>query len=476
LKEQESDVIELLSEDFGDDGRYQDIQNPVATTWLISFQQVRRLNPLAADYLSFMASVNPRDIPQSLLPAATSRKKKMDAIGLLKAFSFVSEQAINNALSLHRLVHLSTRNWLRGQQQFDLQIQKTASHLNQVFPDNDYQNQKVWREFLPHALSLIDESYFQKRRKNYTRLVQNVGRCLRTDGRYSEAAVLFEDIVEVQQRARGHDDAITLTSMSDLALPYRHQGRWKEAEELQVQVMEVRGRVLGLEHPSTLTSMGNLASTYRNQGRWKEAEELEVQVMGVRGQALGPEHPDTLTSMGNLASTYRNQGRWKEAEELEVQVMEIRGRVLGPEHPYTLITMANLAHALYSQERIREAVMLMEYCVRLCGRLLGSSHPHAISSARSLNSWKEMAESSTSQHQATVQTETTQSIDDITQHSCSPDLVSTEAVENGESPNSPRGPLQPPTPLSALLKTHPLLLVSRAGSSSRRGHDLHEVD
>ncbi|CEL10496.1 Putative Pfs, NACHT, and Ankyrin domain protein (AFU_orthologue; AFUA_7G06290) [Aspergillus calidoustus] len=92
LKEQESDVIELLSEDFGDDGRYQDIQNPVATTWLISFQQVQRLNPLAADYLSFMACINPRDIPQSLLPDAPSKKKKFDAVGLLKAFSFCTSR------------------------------------------------------------------------------------------------------------------------------------------------------------------------------------------------------------------------------------------------------------------------------------------------------------------------------------------------------------------------------------------------
>ncbi|KAL3440344.1 nucleoside phosphorylase domain-containing protein [Aspergillus insuetus] len=92
LKEQESDVIELLSEDFGDDGRYQDIQNPVATTWLISFQQVQRLEPLAADYLSFMACINPRDIPRSLLPEAPSPKKKFDAVGLLKAFSFCTSQ------------------------------------------------------------------------------------------------------------------------------------------------------------------------------------------------------------------------------------------------------------------------------------------------------------------------------------------------------------------------------------------------
>ncbi|KAL4949897.1 hypothetical protein BDW69DRAFT_197724 [Aspergillus filifer] len=179
LKEQESDVIDLLSEDFGDDYRYHDTQNPIATTWLISFQQIKRVNPLAATYLSFMACINPRDIPQSLLPEAPSTKKRIDAIGLLKAFSFVTEQSKDHALSLHRLVHLSTRNWLRREQQFGLQIQKTANHLNQVFPDNDHKNQKVWREYLPHALSLINESDFQRERHNYTGLVQNVGRCLR---------------------------------------------------------------------------------------------------------------------------------------------------------------------------------------------------------------------------------------------------------------------------------------------------------
>ncbi|KAL4862739.1 hypothetical protein BDV12DRAFT_39188 [Aspergillus spectabilis] len=338
LKEQESDVIALLSEDFGDDGRYQEIQNPIATTWLVSFQQVQRLNPQAADYLSFMACINPRDIPQSLLPEATSRKKKIDAIGLLKAFSFVSEQVKDHALSLHRLVHLSTRNWLRRQQQFSLQIQKTADHLNKVFPNNDHKNQKIWREYLPHALSLVGECHFQKEREKHGRLIQNIGRCLRTDGRYYEAAALFEDIVELQKSERGDDDPSALASMADLAWTYWNQGRWKEAEELGIQVVEVSSRSLGPEHSDTLISMSILASTYSNQGRWEKAEVLEVQVMEAYSRVLGPEHPNTLSSMANLASTYWNQGRWKEAEELEVQVIEVSSRVLGSEHPDTLTT------------------------------------------------------------------------------------------------------------------------------------------
>jgi len=40
LDEQEQDVVDLLSEDFKGDGRYKDMKNPVATTWLISFHQI----------------------------------------------------------------------------------------------------------------------------------------------------------------------------------------------------------------------------------------------------------------------------------------------------------------------------------------------------------------------------------------------------------------------------------------------------
>ena len=118
LDEQEEEVIDLLSEDFEDDGRYQNINNPVATTWLISFDQLRRRDQLAADYLSFMACIEPKDIPLSpcLLPPGASRKKEIDAIGILTAYSFVNKRAADECLDLHRLVHLATRNWLRKEE------------------------------------------------------------------------------------------------------------------------------------------------------------------------------------------------------------------------------------------------------------------------------------------------------------------------------------------------------------------------
>ncbi|KAF1809666.1 HET-domain-containing protein [Eremomyces bilateralis CBS 781.70] len=350
LVEQEEEVIDLLSEEFEDDGRYRDIKNPVATTWLISFDQIRRRDRLAADYLSFMACVEPKDIPQSLLPPGASRKKEVEAIGTLTAYSFVNRRPADEYLDLHRLVHLATRNWLRKEELLAQLTEKTIMRLEEVFPDDNHENRSVWRAYLPHARYMLGSNLVDKDWKPRMDLMWRYGMCLYKDG------------------------------------------RWNEAEEPINQVFDMEKRVLGAEHPSTLTSMANLASTYRNQGRWKEAEELEVQVMETRKRVLGAEHPDTLSSMANLAmanlaSTFSNQGRWNEAEELEVQVMETRKKVLGAKHPDTLTSMNNLAFTWKAQGRDPEAIGLMTECTRFRERVIGATHPHFISSSKILADW-----------------------------------------------------------------------------------------
>jgi hypothetical protein len=111
--DQEENVIDVFSEEFKDDWRYDNLKNPIAMTWLISFEQIWRRDPLAADYLLFIACIDPKDIPQSLLPAGASQKREIDAIGTLKAYLFIIKQAADQVLDLHWLVYLTTRNWLQ---------------------------------------------------------------------------------------------------------------------------------------------------------------------------------------------------------------------------------------------------------------------------------------------------------------------------------------------------------------------------
>ncbi|KAI2618459.1 hypothetical protein GGR54DRAFT_156526 [Hypoxylon sp. NC1633] len=219
-------------------------------------------------------------------------------------------------------------------------------------------------------------------------IASTLGLVYRGEGRWTQAEMLFVQVMETRKTKLGADHPDTLSSMAELALTYWDQGRWNEAEKLEVKVTEIRGAKLGADHPDTLISMNNLASTYKAQGRWNEAEKLQMQVMETRKMKLGADHPNTLISMNNLASTYWNQGRWNEAEKLEMQVMETRKTKLGADHPGTLMSVANLAFTWKSQGRDDEAIELMDQCVQ--GRLLvlPTGHPDTEASLSALHLWR----------------------------------------------------------------------------------------
>jgi tetratricopeptide (TPR) repeat protein len=381
LQEQEQDAIQLLSEDFRDPGRYKDIQNPVITTWLISFKQIQHQNQLAADYLSFMACTNPRNIPLSLLPFQTTKKQRFDALGLLDAYSFTNSQD-NADISLHRLVYIATRNWLKENGLFSHWVCRVADHMGSIFPNSDHTNRQLWRKYLPHALVLIQEDEFMKQHDRYIDLISKIADCLFSDGRFLEAENLYKELLE--KEINGPDDASILSSAVRLAITYQNQGRWDEAGKLLVVVLEAYMTGLGTEHLDTLTIMANLASNYRGQGQWSDAEKLEVQVLEKYKIVLGAENPFTLTIMANLASTYRGQERWNDAEKLEVQVLETSKTVLGDKHPITLISMDNLASTYRNQGRLNEAEKLFIRVLETSKIVLGDEHPGTLNNIANL--------------------------------------------------------------------------------------------
>ncbi|KAL9027364.1 MAG: hypothetical protein Q9196_004100 [Gyalolechia fulgens] len=425
---QEQEIIELLTEDFEDDARYSDMKNPVATTWLISFRQIQKCDSLAAEYMSFMACIDHKDVPQLLLPPGPSRKKEMDSIGTLSAYSFITKRSEDLALDLHRLVHLTVRNWLRNQGMLAEWTRRAVARLGEVFPDHEHRNRAVWRMYLPHARYALQSNLIAEDDAIRIDLEWKIAMCYYSDGRFDEAETFFREVmefrtimlgaehpdtlksivklaltyheqsrfreskvlglraVEAQKRVLGEEDPETLSTMSHLAMTYTNLSQWKEAEELELQTMELRMRVLGGEHPETLVGMSNLVYLYNCQGWWKQAEELGKQVTSARKKVLGVEHPDTLLSIGNLAHTYNNQGRYQDAEELLVQVMNIRISVLGKTHPQTLSGMSNLAVSYHNQGRLDEAEALQAQVVAARKVLLGPEHFSTLTSMAHLSS------------------------------------------------------------------------------------------
>ncbi|KAL9080970.1 MAG: hypothetical protein Q9157_000380 [Trypethelium eluteriae] len=329
LREQEEAVIELLSEAFEDDWRYPWMKNPVATTWLISFEQIRRRDALAADYLSFIACIDRKDIPQSLLPAGSSRRQELEAIGTLRAYSFITRREQAAVFDLHRLVHLATRSWLREEGELSHWTKVAITRLDDVFPNNEYQKRAQWRILLQHASYALQSGLVSPNDNRKLSLACKYGMSMFKDGRYSEAEAPLQEVVQVRESMLGKEHPDTLDSMYSLALILGYKGLFQDAEELGIQVIEARRRLLGSYHLDVLTVAAKIVLLHAVQGKWNEAERLEEQTTRHCLQVLGAEHAVTLECIQNLAITYMRQGRWKEAEQLIMRVTEARARGLG---------------------------------------------------------------------------------------------------------------------------------------------------
>ncbi|KAJ5508235.1 hypothetical protein N7527_010378 [Penicillium freii] len=386
LEEQEEDVLELLSEDFEDQWRYSAIKNPVLITWLISFNQVRQLNTLAANYLSFMACIHPKKIPFSLLPSASSRKARTDALGLLHAYSFVEYQNGSQMVSLHRLVHIATRNWLRSEGSLNHYILEASSRVNEVLPDSDPQNRMLWRELLPHAQVILNQNECHLNHEEREELLEKVGLCLQSDGRDRDAEPLLLELIAKKKERPGTENGELLSCSASLAATYRNRGKWKDAEKLGTHVMEESMKVFGVEHPRTAATMADLSSTYSKLGRWKEAKELDLKILHIREKVLGSDHPDTVTTLADLASSYWYEGQREKAERLEIQVLETRKRILSPDHPDTLDAMARYASTLSSRGQYNEAEDLLIHIAGVQKGSMGLEHPDTISTLAELGS------------------------------------------------------------------------------------------
>ncbi|KAJ5888167.1 FabD/lysophospholipase-like protein [Penicillium taxi] len=384
LSNQDDEAIELLSEHFEDDGRYTDIENAVSKTWLISFEQIRRRSALAFEYLGFMACVDPKDIPRSLLPPpnGSSLKQQSDAIGILDAFSFITRHEDGSAFDIHRLVHLVTRGWLKNNGELPACQKQAVMRLSELLSDIHQVNRMHWRQYIAHAQHAVEEDDKCSREK--VNLAENCGDCLRYDGRYREAETMFRIVLEYRERVLGPEHPDTLTSVSNLGSVLDSQGRYEEAEAMHQRALEGREKVLGPEHPDTLTSVNNLGLVLKSQGRYEEAEAMHRRDLEGSEKVLGPEHPDTLTSVSNLGSVLDSQGRYEEAEAMHQRALEGREKVLGPEHPGTLTSVSKLGSVLDSQGRYEEAEAMHQRALEGYEKVLGPEHPDTLTSVNNL--------------------------------------------------------------------------------------------
>ncbi|KAL1965117.1 hypothetical protein VTN77DRAFT_6030 [Rasamsonia byssochlamydoides] len=406
LKDGEETQMDLLCEAFQTLGRDSQVPNAVATTMMLSINQIKEKHPRAIEILSLMAFLDRQEIPKVFVQRKQDRLLDLTkALGVLKAFSLITEGQTPGTYSLHRLVQLVIRKWLALEGRDQEYAHKALKKVDALFPDAEFENWKICAAYLPHAQSVLEFTQDAEGQslRNRIHLQAGIAYYMWSQGRYKEAEELDILVLEAKKKEVGLEHMETVECMSYLASTYEEQGRWAEAEELDRQVVELRKKLLGPEHLDTLTSISALAKTYMYLGRLDEAETLATDVLEKRKNKLGPSHLDTLTAMTVLASIYTDQERWVKAEELSLHVCKLRQEKLGIEHPDTLTSMDLLARIYSGCGRYEDAEKLALQVVKGSEKQFGRNHPSTLDAKgklasiyRDLGRWKE-AESLTLQ-------------------------------------------------------------------------------
>ena len=368
----------LLSEPFKDGTRYPDdngINNPVATTWLISFDDLSQNKPLAAKYMRFICCLSEQDIPFFLLPDTQDQLETDKAIGTLKDYAFITERQGSESFDIHRLVRLAMRNWLEKQGKLREWLGKSIQQLSLKFPIPKYDNHKLLVKALPHAQTALQSQYEITPWPVTIELLFKVAKGLYILGQYKSTKQMLQQALELQKKVLPEEHPKILITMSDLGAALQDQGKYKEAEQILQQALKLQKKVLSEDHPDLLVTMARLGAVFKGQARYKEAEQMLQQVLKLQKKVLSEKCPEILITMIVLGAALQGQGKYKETEQILQQALKLQKKVLSEEHPDISITMGDLSAALHNQGKYEEAEQMLQQVLELQKKVLSEDHP-----------------------------------------------------------------------------------------------------
>ncbi|KAJ5819498.1 hypothetical protein N7474_005089 [Penicillium riverlandense] len=187
-KTQNSDreAVRLLDREAGLLYRDWEAKNSIVLTWQISFDHIQGVRPSAAGLLSLMSFFDRQGIQESVLRVPETQEMNgnlclqkdedsssgedgdsasdsdadqrfEDDITTLSDYSLISFGERSAVLTMHRLVQLTVRTWLKTHGQLELWKERFISNLCQKFPTGEFENWEQCRSLFPHVKSAMSQ-------------------------------------------------------------------------------------------------------------------------------------------------------------------------------------------------------------------------------------------------------------------------------------------------------------------------------
>ncbi|CEJ93529.1 hypothetical protein VHEMI09110 [[Torrubiella] hemipterigena] len=377
LKKADNNTIELLKKGFRD-GDHHDSQSAVATTWIISFTQIQLNEPPAANLLLFLAWIESKSIPISILPNVGSDQAMTSALGTLCGYGFLRKQENGDLVDMHRLVQLATQLWIEEHMSKQMTIETAALHLNLLL-NYPYEDKIfVWRQYLPHAKKVVYHA--SEETLPIADLAHKLASCLQIDGYDQDALDLLIRATRIYDQILVEDDLDRLACQHALAVVYYATGQYGDAIQLLEHLVKVHDKIFVKNDPAQISSKSMLAKAYIGNGQSGDAIRLLQHLIATQEKTSTEDNPQLLLCQASLAIAYRWNGQVEDAIELLEHVVAIQNKTLAEDDHSRLSSLSELANLYEDNERVGDAIQLREYIVTIQSRTYAEDHPYLLSS------------------------------------------------------------------------------------------------
>ncbi|KAK2061323.1 purine and uridine phosphorylase [Colletotrichum caudatum] len=226
----------LLRSDRGDIRRYDGVSNSVVLTWQLTFEQIKRKQPRAANLLSLMSYFHAQNIPEYMLHGYNSgfmnvkgrddddnsNRDLEDDLDVLQGYSLITMTATSGFCEMHSLVQFCTHVWISKfgcSKRWKRLFLQSASHH---FPSGVFETWEKCQTLMPHVERLLyEEPTGERDRLEWSELVTNISWYLLMLGDYHKAEATVQQAVRVRTESLGQEHPSTLTSMGNLASRFK---------------------------------------------------------------------------------------------------------------------------------------------------------------------------------------------------------------------------------------------------------------
>ena len=283
FRQSDSTKIRLLKHEFSDYGREGKRMESLATTFVVSFEYLRKDHPHAADLLSMMSFFDRDRIPGGVLHRKDANPLDFeDAVGLLVAFSFVTQNDSREGASygMHRLVYLATRAWLSeietdgGEALLSKAIQQAAEnmHFRLVWMIRGASYAYSWN---------TDDAETQNSRADYRTVL-------------SLPSTHLKALLALQLQNPSNETRLAQATLHLLSLlesfsfnPFVFPSKAAINESHAAKALEIRNEILGADHVDTCIAMVVVACckmfSHRDHKGTKDHEAVELLRRGMDG-------------------------------------------------------------------------------------------------------------------------------------------------------------------------------------------------